>query len=341
MTKAQQKELTIHDVARQAGVSPSTVSRVINGTARVEPKKAKRVRDVIQALGYTPNPLARGLLGRGTRTVGVLVPELEDQFYGQVVTGLERQLRTRGLHMLCSLGHGNLRDEQAALDLFHEQQVDGLILIVDHLSDDALLHLSEGQKPLVLVNRLVPELSAHCARLDNFNGGYLATRHLLDLGHRRVAHISGLLERPGARERLDGYREALRDSGIDFDDTLVVEGDFTEGGGQLATERLLRRATFTAIFAANDRMAIGALQAMRAEKKAVPEEISIVGFDDRDFARFAFPSLTTVRYPVMAIGAQAADHLASLIAGNPVEPIGPFTPALIVRDSSAPVKEKR
>lgn len=330
------RDKTIHDVAREAGVSASTVSRVLNGTASVTTDKAERVRKVVERLNYKPNAFARSLLGHASDAVGVLVPQLEDEFYGKVVTGIEARLRVHGLHVLCSLGHDQRKLETEALRLFRERQVAGLVLVADHLPESAILELVESKLPLVLVNRFVPELAPHCIRLDNVWSGALATRHLLELGHTRIAHIAGSLSREGARGRLEGYRDALRQAEVPRDDRLVVEADFSEEGGREAMKRLLNVTGFTAVFAANDRMAAGALNALREARLRVPEDVSVVGFDNAAIARFTYPALTTIDYPVVEMGQRAADHLASLIGGKSPPDLPLIKPSLITRGSTTP-----
>jgi LacI family transcriptional regulator len=340
MTDPTARELTIHDVARLAGVSPATVSRVITGRASVSAEKAIRVRAAIDSLGYRPNPFARGLLGHGTSTVGVLVPQLEDEFYGKIVTGIESALRANDLHMLCSLGHDRPSDEQAGLDIFRERQVDGLILLADRVPDSTLIGLAEQKVPVVLVNRFLAELGPHCLRLDNVHGGLTATNHLLELGHRRIAHITGVLARPGSRERHEGYRLALLNAGIERDDNLVVEGDFSEDGGRAATERLLKRTDFTAVFAASDRLALGVLSALSEAGLRVPKDVSVVGYDDRSIARFTNPPLTTLHYPMLEMGFQAAEHLIALIRGQEPTALSQMQATLVVRASTAPARSR-
>jgi LacI family transcriptional regulator len=338
MTETNAKTPTIQDIAREAGVSAATVSRVINGTRQVEPIKRQRVLDVIEHHQYRPNPFARSLLQKTSRTIGALVPQLEDEFYGKIITGLESELRTHGFHVMVSLGHDDETVEVEALEAFRERQVDGLILMTQRLSDAALLNLSRQRVPIVLVNRQLPELEPHCVRLDNVSGGAQATRHLLGLGHRRIAHITGNLQRLGSRERLEGYRQAMHEAGLPRDEQLVVEGDFTEESGQAATQRLLARGAFSAIFAASDRLAVGAFLALHKAGLDVPKDVSVVGFDDRSIASFVIPGLTTMHYPMLEMGVAAGRHLISLVRGETPAALHVFEPGLIVRGSSAAVK---
>jgi LacI family transcriptional regulator len=330
---------TIIDVARAAGVSPSTVSRVLNGTTRVDADKAARVHAAVAEMGYVPNAFARSLLGHAGRSVGVLVPQLADEFYGRVVTGIEDALKQGGYHMICSLGHDDREVEAAAIAMFLESRVAGLVLFSDHVPVRDILGLARAGHPIVLINRVVPELAAHAIRIDNVYSGALATHHLLALGHTRIAHVAGPLGRAGARERLEGYHQALRDHGIERDDRLVFEGDFTEEGGREAVVRALaararQNVDFTAVFAANDRMAAGAIAAIREAGLSVPDDVSVVGFDNSAISRFTFPTLTTIDYPVTTMGRQAAEHLLHLITGGDPPPLPLIQPRLVERDST-------
>ena len=213
-------------------------------------------------------------------------------------------------------------------------RVAGLVLVSDHVPDRDVLALARARHPIVLVNRVIPELVTHAIRIDNVYSGALATRHLLELGHTRIAHVAGSLNRTGARERLEGYHLALREHGIARDDRLVFEGDFSEEGGREAMTRALGSADLTAVFAANDRMAAGAIAAIREAGLRTPDDISIVGFDNTAISRFTYPALTTVDYPVTSMGRRAADHLLQLIAGSDPPPLPLIQPRLVERDST-------
>ncbi len=333
-------ELTIQDVAKAAGVSAATVSRVMTGSAGVNIKKAERVREVIQQLNYRPNPFARNLLKKSSRTIGVLVPQLEDGFYGKIITGIEHELSQAGFQIQISIIHGTVEQEAKALTNFLERQVDGVVLITDLLPEQMLLNFQKYQTPIVLLNRLIPELAQHCIRLDNVEGGASATKYLLQKGHRRIAHITGLLERAGSRERLNGYVQALQEAGIARDDHLIVECDFSEEGGYAAMQRLLARTQFTAVFAGNDTMAVSAMQAARDAHLSIPEDISIIGFDDRSFSRYITPSLTTMHYPMLEMGAAAAQHLMAVLRGENPKPVPLFHAPLIERQSVRQIEPK-
>lgn len=336
MTKALKQGVTIHDVAREAKVSISTVSRVLNSSTAVNPEKSRRVLEAVKRLRYRPNPFIHGLIGRSTSSVGMLVPHLRDEYYGSVVTGIESELRAAGMHMLCALGHRDNREEAAALELFRERRVDGLILLDAELPDAEVLSLGERGTPLVLVSRFLPELADHCVRLDNVLGGRLATQHLLDLGHRRIAYITGPLSQPDTRARLQGYHDALRGASLEPDSALVLEAEpYNQAGARIAAQRLLGHASFTAVFASNDLLAMGIVAALHDAGVAVPKGVSVVGFDDRSIAAHTVPTLSTIRYPMVEMGERAARHLIALARGETPEPLPLLEPSLIRRASTA------
>ena len=333
------KKVTIHDVARAAKVSPATVSRVLNGTARVKPDKAQQVRRVVAELGYRPNALAHSLAqGKSTKSVGVVVRDLYGEFFSLVISAFEAELRGAGYHMICSSSHGSAEEEKQIIDLMMRQGVEGLFLMAPCLPDTDLLGLIK-MTPTVLMNRSIPEIAEHCVTVDNRRGGYLATRHLLDLGHTRVACIIASLTRQFARQRLEGYTEALRERGLSRDDALVIEADdHDHRSGTFATERLLNLTSFSAIFASNDVLASGALKALQKRGISVPEDVSITGFDDISISRLTTPSLTTMHYPAKEMGGTAAQHLVQLIEGGTPEAAPQFESYLIERQSTARVK---
>lgn len=325
---------TIMDVARLAEVSVATVSRVLNGVSVTEANR-NSVLAAIKQLDYRPNAFARSLATNRSGGLGVVVNEVSSPFYGGVVNGIESELQAHGKHLIVSSGHADRRREREAVDFLLHRRTDALILHLEATSDDDLLQLSKQRTPIVIVGRHVVELTGNCIYLDNFKGGQLATKHLIDRGHRRIAHITGNLSIKDARDRLDGYRRALSEAGIRYDEALVVEGDFVEGGGQRAMERLLdRELGFTAVFCANDQTAAGALVTLRERGKNVPSDISVVGYDDVLLANYLHPALTTIRQPFAEMG-QAAARLAlkALGANAEGEVTRRFEPTLIERGS--------
>ncbi|WP_189008777.1 LacI family DNA-binding transcriptional regulator [Deinococcus roseus] len=334
--------MTVKDVAREAGVSPATVSRVLNGSARVSPDKVERVREVIERLGYKANPFSKSLLTEDLKTVGVLVPNLRDDFYGVIVNAIERRLLEHGVHMMCSLGHEDALVEEDAVQTFRSRSLNAYILLADLISDEAILELVKDNIPVVLIHRYLPELQHMCVNISNEHGGFIATQHLIELGHTRIAHITGPLNRHHTLGRYTGYMKALQQAGLPVDPALVqsVPGPQWEIlQGERMTQRLLSRTRFTALFAYNDWLAIGAMRAVRAAGLRIPEDISIVSFDNRFFTEVTDPPLTGVDFPRETLGVLAADRVIALMNGQDVQMLPDLKPELVVRGSTAAVKK--
>ena len=329
---------TIRDVSQLAKVSQATVSRVLNGTVPVSPTKRAAVLEAIAQLGYQPNAFARSLATNRSRAIGALVSELSSAVYGDIVRGIEAVVEARGLHMVVSSGHARSDLERRSFAFLKERRTDALIVQVDATSEGELATwVRQSGLPVVVVGRHIPAIAERCVYLDNVAGGALATRHLLERGHRRIAHIAGLMRITDARDRLTGYRQALAENDLPFEDVLVAEGGFVEDGGYRAMLQLLERdAGFTAVFAANDQSAAGALKALRETGLRVPDDISLVGFDDLLIAHYLFPALTTVIQPFAEMG-QAAAWLALTALGidDDKEVTRRFDPVLVERDSVA------
>ncbi len=324
---------TIKEVSRRARVSPSTVSRVLNETVPVADATRRRVLDAVKDLDYQPNLFARGLATNRSGGIGVVLNELSSPYYAGFIGGIETVVEQSGGHLLVSSGHADVARERAAVAFLRQRRSDAIIVQVDAAADADLLDWAATGPPLVVFGRYVAGLRDRCVHLDNEHGGFVATQHLLDHGHRRVAHVSGPLRMQDGRARLAGYRRALEANGLPFDDMSVVEGDFTEAGGHRAMTRLLKRnPNFSAVFVGNDQMALGALTALRAAGCRVPENVSLVGYDDVLFARYLSPPLTTVRQPLFEMGLSAA-RLAVAKQGQETEVKRNFEPELMVRMS--------
>ena len=329
---------TIRDVSQLAKVSQATVSRVLNGTVPVSPAKRAAVQAAIAQLGYRPNAFARSLATNRSRAIGALVSELSSAAYGDIIRGIESVVEECGLHMVVSSGHARSEAERRSFAFLKERRTDALIVQVDATSDDELeVWVRQSGLPVVVVGRHIEAIAERCIYLDNVAGGALATRHLLERGHRRIAHIAGLMRITDARDRLTGYRQALAENDLPFEESLVAEGGFVEDGGYRAMRQLLERdAGFTAVFAANDQSAAGALKALRQAGLRVPDDVSLIGFDDLFIAHYLFPALTTVIQPFAEMG-QAAAWLALTALGidEEKEVTRRFDPALVERDSVA------
>jgi LacI family transcriptional regulator len=326
--------ITIHDIARRAGVSPSTVSRVLNGGTPVAPDKRAAVMAIINSLHYRPNVVAQGLARGKSHSVGVLTQEISNLFFGQILKGIEHRLRGTGYYPLFASGW-HAHEGIDALEMLLAHRVDSMVIVGGWVADEYLLEVAE-RVPLVAISRTIAGLEDHCVQVENFQGAYEATKHLIDLGHTRIAHVTGLPHHPHAIERREGYCKALRDAGLVVDPDLILEGDFEEPSGLDAVQDLIRtRKPFTALFMSNDRMAYGALLALYRHGLRVPDDVSIVAFDDQPSSAYTLPPLTTVRQPTFEIGAATAEAVLRLLQGERLSlPVVPTS--LVVRDSTAP-----
>lgn len=329
-------------VAIEAGVSPSTVSRFLNGTAKVNGPKRAAIEAAIRKLNFVPDPMASGLAGGKSRCIGVITQALDSPFYGQGLLGIEDVLLASHHAPLFMSGHWREEDERRCIASLQGRRVDGIIILTPCLPDAALLE-QLGRTPIVVTGRSLAANRLVSLNFDNFTGARMATAHLIGLGHTRIAFIKGVLSHPDGVERYRGYRAALKDHGIEYDPKLVVLGDFRESGGKRAVEKLLHAGVpFTGLFAANDQMAVGAALALSEHGIRIPEDVSLVGFDDLSGSAYTIPPLTTVRHSIYEIGKLAASVMIQLINGDVPQPKTPL-PQLVVRKSTmaAPVPSRR
>jgi LacI family transcriptional regulator len=326
------KNITIQDIAERANVSISTVSRVINSTAPVAPETREKVLGVIAELNYQPNLFAQGLAGGHSRTIGVLTQLIGSPFYDVILRGILKGIDGSGYSPLFADGGWDAEKDLIALNMFIQRQVDGLILLNGHAPEELLIEIA-SQIPMIIVGRDIPNLKEQCLPFDDFNAAQTATQYLIQSGHQRIAHITGLKNHQDATERQDGYLMALRDAGIEPNPDLIIEGDFTEPSGVMAVEMLLMRGhIFSAIFAANDQMAYGARLALYRRGLRVPEDVSIIGFDDQAPSAYMIPPLTSIRRPPLEIGEATGQALVNLIQGQSIT-LPKFQSALIIRES--------
>jgi len=325
---------TIKHVSEHAGVSQATVSRVINGTSRVSHDKKLKVEKAIKELGYRPNSIAQALASSRTGSVGIVVPELGGPFYSGMLHCIEDNLRRFGYHAVVTAGSNTEQGQRESVEFLLGRRVDALILHTQLLSDDYLIALEEQGIPVVLVNRFVPEMAQSCIDIDNEVGGMLATQYLLQMGHKEIACITGPLDKSDARGRLQGYRRALEEAGIEYNETLVLEAGFTEETGVSAVKKLLKRkCSFTAVFASNDHMAFGAFEELRSGGLSIPEDVSLVGFDNILFARYLTPGLTTINFPIEQMSIEAVQLTIQKLNKNRRDVNFKLSPSLVVRNS--------
>lgn len=335
---------TITDVAREAGVSIATVSRVFNDSDLVSPDTRRRVRDVATRLNYWPNAVARSLITSRTHTLGVLLPELHGEFFSSVILGIDRAARQAGFHLLVSSSHADTRELLTALRTMRGR-IDGVIVMAPDLDAPSAIRASAGTTPIVLLDPDGEVEGYDTLSIANFEGAYALTRHLLELGHRRIATITGPEGNADARGRLGGYRAALREGGGVMSPELEVRGDFTEPAGYAAARVILDLDPRpTAIFAGNDYMAVGAMRALGEAGVSIPGHLSVAGFDDIEMTRYLNPPLTTVRVDTYHLGERAVHLLLAatraLRNGEERAQCNEALPtSLVVRASSGPPAE--
>ena len=329
---------TIYDVARLAGVSTATVSRSLNGTGQTAPSTRRAIDEAVRELGYEPNRIARSLVTKSTQTIALLLPDITNPFYGALVSGIERRTLELGYAMLLCTTEGDAAREEAYLNLLRSKQVDGALVDGLLLPPDRIARFVVDGFPIVCLDRDVDSTAVPLVQVDNKLGARMATEHLIALGHTRIAHVSGAPELRISTDRVEGYRAALRAAGLEHDPRLEAVGGFTEDGGYGAGRALLAGAPHpTAVFAANDLSALGVLEAIAESGRRVPDDVSVVGFDDLRLAGYTSPPLTTIHQPAREIGERATSLLLDLTRGKRARRLRHLLePRLVVRRSTAP-----
>lgn len=316
MMDAERPVATIKDVAREAQVSTATVSRVFNHSSLVRNATQIEVRRVAQRLNYWPNGLARSLITNRTHTLGVLLPELHGEFFSGVIRGLDLTARKAGFHLLVSSSHSDTEELVSALRSMRGR-IDGLVVMAPEVDAPAVIRRCAGSVPIVLIDPRHRIPGYENISIANFEGAYAVVRHLIGLGHRTIAAVTGPEKNVDARQRRSGYRAALRDAGIDRDPAYELRGDFTEPSGHRAGKALLALDPLPrAVFVGNDHMAVGVLRALSDAKVRVPEQIALAGFDDIETAQYLDPPLTTVRVDTFRIGERAIERLLHAVSGS-------------------------
>ena len=327
----------MHEIARLAGVSQSTVSRVLNGHTAVAPEKYAAVMDVVERLNYRPNVAAQGLAQGKTLAIGILTRMFGSPFYGELLRGIGDGLHGSFYYPVISLGGDLGNEDYVALDRLLSRRVDALIILYSTQLTDEYMREVAQHTPMIVVGRLVPGLEPYCVYLNNQAGAYTATSYLISKGHTKIAHITGSLYALDGIARREGYIQALSDHGIEVDPDLIVEGDFSESSGVLGVDSLLAKRglhPFTAIFVGNDQSALGARLALYQRQIDVPVDISLMGFDDVGGVQYMTPPLTTIRQPLYYVGLMAAKSAIVAISGDKF-PLPEFPLELVVRQSVA------
>ena len=331
---------TIKHVAARAGVSFTTVSHVLNGTRRVSDSARQRVELAVAEMGYAPSAVARSLKMRETCILGVLVPNITNPFFAELTRGIEDCCRRTDYSVFLCNSDDDPERQSRYLKTLLERRVDGLLIAAAAGDAQALAErLAPTGMPTVVVERDIPGMAADLVRVDHHAGAALAVAHLLELGHRAIACLSGPSAFAVSRDRVTGWRQAMAKARVSIDAGWLLEGEFSAAVGHDLTRRLLARGDVTAIFAGNDLQAIGALRAAAELGIAVPRQLSVIGFDGIDLGAYVYPALTTVGHPIRAIGETAASVLLERIAHGPAAMREVVLPAqLLLRESTGPVR---
>jgi LacI family transcriptional regulator len=306
--------VTIKDIAKEANVSVTTVSRVLNGKPDVSEETKNKIQRIIRIMGYQPNGIARGLVLQKTYTIGLIIPDISNPFFPEVARGIEDKAKETGYSVIFCNTDNHSEWERDSINLLKSKQVDGIILSLSMANSGILKQLEKEGFPVVQIDRLVSDSNYPAVIVDNVLSAFNAVNYLIKQGHTRIAHLTGALSTRTGQDRLEGYKKALLENGIGFNEKWILEGDYSKEAGYLQAKCLLKQADRpTALFAANDLMAIGAYEAIYDQGLSIPDEISIVGHDDIDIASLVRPGLTTMRQPKYKIGQRAAQILINMV----------------------------
>lgn len=323
---------TIREIARQAHVSPATVSRVLNGTAAVDPQTEARVLKVIQETGYRPNEVARSLSKRSSRIIGCIVPTIANPFFTELARAIEDESFRRGYKLILCNSDEDPAKEEAYIDMLERMNADGIIITTTHEEMDALIQACPV--PMVILDRAPSkETNAYSVRADHYQGGRLATEHLVQCGCRRIVMMCGPKKYTSAAKRLQGYRDVCREQGLE---PREVACDFDFADGLLKTQQLLEHfPDVDGILAANDVVALSVVKVLAAQKIPIPDQIQVVGFDNIYLSQLMTPALTTIGQPITAIGTMAAAIVADLVEGKDQPLKARILPVeLVIRETS-------
>ena len=325
---------TIHDVAALADVSPTTISRYLNNRIDLPKETTRRIDQAILALDYRPNLIAKRLsLGR-TETIGLVTPEFGNPFFAGLAAAVEDEAEKHGYSVLMSSTQGLRGRELKALQRLKDRHVDGLIMMTSQPDDGSLKDMVNRHSNVVIIDEDIPGIHAPRLFVENEVGARLATEHLIKMGHRQIAHIGGPVGLLSGQERAQGFKNAMKQAGLDPDPRLIISGDYTPEFGAQAMEQILAGPIRpTAIFAGSDALILGIVRVLRSHSLSVPGDISLVGFDDSPFSEFMAPPLTTIRQPIDAMGRVGFQTLFGLLNAQQNESSSRFPVTLIERQS--------
>lgn len=338
---------TLKKIAQIAGVNISTVSRALNDSPLITQETKEKVLAIAESMNYFPNSLARGLVNHKSETIGIILPKiffLQGPFFSEVLRGIEHVSVRNGYNILIASATGKKQEKNFPFNLTRGKRIDGMVIINEQQRIRNLLAIKKENFPFVFLNRYIKDAAINCVSSDNMQGGYLATNHLIKLGHRRIAAVTGSFKMAASHERLQGYKSALEEQGIAFDMKLVQEGLFEQGieSGVECTKRFFEQEELpTAIFAFSDEIAIGVMQVIKNKGLRIPEDIAVVGYDNIEYSAHLSPPLTTISQNPFTIGSESCQMLINILNDQSLEKNHILIPVnLIVRDSCGSKKEK-
>jgi len=334
--------VTIKDVARKAGVSISTVSRVINNSKPVSNEIKQNVLRIIEETNYYPNPVARSLVMKKSQLIGVIVPDISNFVIGEILSGIEEIGKMYGYDILLCNTYGDLDQEIRYLSLLKAKQVEGILLMTWKMEDKLVDYISQIERPIVLINRNANDLPIPSVSIDNYMAAYEMVKYLVDCGHKKIAMIRNNMDNDSfSLDQFKAYKNVVEDNGIEFDERLVKEGsDKLENGYAIVQNLIKENLLPTAIFATSDLMAIDAINCLIDHGYSVPEDVSVVGFNDVKLASIYRPNLTTIHQPIYDIGAVAIRMIIKKINNEELDTNMVILPhELIIRNSSGLVKD--
>jgi LacI family transcriptional regulator len=320
--ESEKNRASMKDVANKAGVSTATVSHVINNTRFVAEETKFKVKNAMKALNYSPNVIARSLRSHQSYIIGLIIPvkhyDTSNFFFMSIAHGIENKLREHGYHLLFSNSNEDIETEKAQIEVFNSQLIDGLIIAPTAEEHGYLEDVLTNDYPVVFIDRKPKEFEGDCVLVNNSQGTYEAITHLIDKGHRNIGYISGTLGLTTSDERLDGYKRALFDHGIEFNPSFIKVGDSTYEDGEKFAEELVEGNRITALFVANNVMTLGAISLLQERKISVPMDLAVIGFDDYDWTKITNPPLSVIKQPAFELGEKAAEVMLERIK-NPTK----------------------
>lgn len=334
------KNVTIKDVAKYANVSPSTVSRVISNSSRISPETQERVRKAMKKLGYHPNAIARSLVTQRANAIGLILSRatkdaFANPFFPGIIQGIADIAQEEHFSLILSAAKDYQEEHEEAINMLRNRKVDGVILMASRINDKIIKNLLDNDFPFVLIGRSMEIDDIPIVNNDNIKAAYDAVKYLIHKGYERIAIISGPEEYVVSRDRVEGYRRALLENGLNFNSTLVRYTDFNYEGGYESARALLSENKIDAIFAIDDMIAFGALRAVQETNLNIPEDLAIVGFNDDPMVAYVKPALTTVRIPISRMGREAAKMLIRIITDKSYSGEEIIVPTELIKRDSA------